>query len=283
LPELPEVETVRRDLAPALTGRRIKSVAVTRDRAVRRQPHAEFAAMLRGRTFAGVRRHGKFLIFDLDDGEAMIGHLRMSGQLRIAARRDLLLKHTHVVVDLDDGSQLRFVDPRTFGELYLDELDGERPRSLAHLGPDAIARISDAKFHDRLVGQRRLSTVKSALLDQTTVAGVGNIYADEALFAAKVHPQRVAPSITRDESAAIRENLQKILRAAIRSRGTTFDDFAYVDAYGRRGRFTPQVYGRAEKPCVRCGTPITKLVVAQRGTHVCETCQASAFTPSRPR
>jgi formamidopyrimidine-DNA glycosylase len=283
LPELPEVETVRRDLAPALTGRRIKSVVVTRDRAVRRQPHDEFAAVLRGRTIDDVRRHGKFLIFDLGDGDAMIGHLRMSGQLRIARRKDEMIKHTHVVVDLDDGSQLRFVDPRTFGELYIDELVGERPRSLAHLGPDAVARISDAAFHERLVGQRRLSNVKSALLDQTTVAGVGNIYADEALFAAQVHPQRVAPSITLDEAAAIRANLQKTLRAAIKSRGTTFDDFAYVDAYGRRGGFTPKVYGRAGKPCVRCGDPITKLVVAQRGTHVCETCQASANPPSAPR
>jgi formamidopyrimidine-DNA glycosylase len=283
VPELPEVETVRRDLAPALTGRRITSVAVTRDRAVRRQPHAEFISLLRGRTFEDVRRHGKFLIFDLGDGDAMVGHLRMSGQLRIARRDDALAKHTHVVVDLDDGSQLRFVDPRTFGELYLDEFAGDRPRSLAHLGPDAIARISNIAFHERLVGQRRLSNVKAALLDQGTVAGVGNIYADEALFAAQVHPERVAPSITREEATAIRTHLQKILRSAIRSRGTTFDDFAYVDAYGRRGAFTPKVYGRADKPCVRCGTPITKLVVAQRGTHVCQMCQASASYPSGPR
>ena len=276
MPELPEVETVRRHLDPALTGRRIKAVAVTRDRAVRRQPHAEFVALLRGRRFEGVRRHGKFLIFDLDDGDAMIGHLRMSGQLRIASRRDEMAKHTHVVVDLDDGSQLRFVDPRTFGELFVDSLVGNRPTSLAHLGPDAIARISDASFHARLVGQRRLSTVKAALLDQTTVAGVGNIYADEALFAAGVHPLRVAPSIEFDEAAAIRSHMQKILRAAIRSRGTTFDDFAYVDAYGRRGRFTPKVYGREGKPCIRCGLPVEKLVVAQRGTHVCPACQPCA-------
>jgi formamidopyrimidine-DNA glycosylase len=276
LPELPEVETVRRDLDPALTGRRIKSVVVTRDRAVRRQPHEEFVALLRGRTFARVRRHGKFLIFDLDDGDAMIGHLRMSGQLRIASRRDEMAKHTHVVIDLDNGSQLRFVDPRTFGELFIDTLEGDRPTALRSLGPDAIARISDAAFHARLVGGRRMSTVKAALLDQSTVAGIGNIYADEALFAARVHPLRIAPSITLDESAAIRSQVQKILRAAIKSRGTTFDDFAYVDAYGRRGRFAPKVYGREGKPCVRCGTAVEKLVVAQRGTHVCPACQPCA-------
>jgi formamidopyrimidine-DNA glycosylase len=260
---------VRRGLAPALTGRRIRSVAVTRDRAVRRQPHDEFIALLRGRTFRDVRRHGKFLIFDLDDGDAMIGHLRMSGQLRIASPRDELAKHTHVVVDLDDGSQLRFVDPRTFGELWTDAVDGERPRSLKHLGPDALERGALS----RLTGTRN---IKSVLLDQTVVAGVGNIYADEALFASRLHPLRPVGSVEPGELKSLRRELGKILRAAIKSRGTTFDDFAYVDAYGRRGGFTPKVYGRAGKPCIRCGNPITKLVVAQRGTHVCETCQPFA-------
>ena len=269
MPELPEVETVRRDLDPALSGRRIKSVVVTRDRAVRRQPHDEFIGLLRGRTFVSVRRHGKFLIFDLDDGDAMIGHLRMSGQLRIANRRDELVKHTHVVIDLDNGSQLRFIDPRTFGELWTDALDGERPHSLKHLGPDALERGTLT----RLSGSRN---IKSVLLDQTVVAGVGNIYADEALFASRLHPLRPVGSVLPDEVKTLRRELGKILRAAITSRGTTFDDFAYVDAYGRRGAFTPKVYGRAGKPCVRCGTPVEKLVVAQRGTHVCPTCQPFA-------
>jgi formamidopyrimidine-DNA glycosylase len=272
LPELPEVETVRRDLDPALRGRTITGVAITRDRAVRRQPHDAFIGLLRGRRIDGVRRHGKFLIFDLDDETAVIGHLRMSGQLRVNQQADLLLKHTHVVVDLDDGSQLRFVDPRTFGELYLDEIDGARPRSLAHLGPDALERMSAAAFHARLKGNRN---IKSVLLDQETVAGVGNIYADEALFAASIHPQRLASSISLDEASSLRKHLGQILRAAIKNRGTTFDDFAYVDAYGRRGAFTPKVYGRAGKPCVRCKTPIEKLVVAQRGTHICPACQAA--------
>jgi formamidopyrimidine-DNA glycosylase len=270
VPELPEVETVRRDLAPALTGRRITSVLVTRDRAVRRQPHAEFIALLRGRTFEGVRRHGKFLIFDLGDGDALIGHLRMSGQLRIESRDAELLKHTHVVIDLDDRSQLRFVDPRTFGELFVDSLAGDRPSSLAHLGPDALSRIGVSTFHERVVGGRRLANVKTALLDQTTIAGIGNIYADEALFAARLAPQRPASSITLDEAAELQRHVGRILRAAIKARGTSFD-FAYAN-----GRFSPQVYGRAEKPCVRCGTPIVKLIVAQRGTHVCPACQPCA-------
>jgi formamidopyrimidine-DNA glycosylase len=251
-------------------------VAVTRDRAVRRQPHAEFVARLVGRRVEGVRRHGKFLIVDLDE-DALVGHLRMSGQLRVASRNDDVAKHTHVVVDLDDGSQLRFVDPRTFGELFVDELDRDgRPQALRHLGPDALARSSDQSFHQRLLGGRTKANVKSALLDQTTIAGVGNIYADEALFAARLSPRRLAASVTLPEAAELRREIGRILRSAIRARGTTFDDFAYVDAYGRRGGFTPKVYGRAGKPCARCGTPIRRLVVGQRGTHVCPTCQACA-------
>ncbi len=273
MPELPEVETVRRDLDPALRGRRVVNVAVTRDRAVRRQPHEEFVARLRDQLVEGVRRHGKFLIVDLDH-DVLVAHLRMSGQLRVTRPADEVAKHTHVVVDLDDGSQLRFVDPRTFGELFVDAVDADgRPHALRGLGPDALTRLSDGAFHERLVGGRRTSTVKAALLDQTTVAGVGNIYADEALYAARLAPQRLAPSVTPEDAAALRREISRILRAAIRARGTTFDDSAYVDAYGRRGGFTPQVYGREGRACPRCHTPIEKTVVAQRGTHFCPSCQ----------
>ncbi len=220
-----------------------------------------------------VRRHGKFLIVDLDE-DVLVGHLRMSGQLRVARPADEMAKHTHVVVDLDDGSQLRFVDPRTFGELFVDEVDDDgRPHALRSLGPDALTRLTDRVFHERLVGGRRTSTVKAALLDQTTVAGVGNIYADEALFAAGLAPTRLAPTVTLEDSAALRREVSRILRAAIKARGTTFDDFAYVDAFGRRGGFTPQVYGREGLPCPRCHRPIEKTVVAQRGTHFCPSCQ----------
>jgi formamidopyrimidine-DNA glycosylase len=222
------------------------------------------------------------LIVDLDH-DVLVAHLRMSGQLRMARPADDFLKHTHVVVDLDDGSQLRFVDPRTFGEMFVDAVDSDgRPHALRGLGPDALARLTDKAFHERLVGGRRTSTVKAALLDQTTVAGVGNIYADEALFAARLDPKRLAPSITLEDAAGLRREVGRILRAAIKSRGTTFDDFAYVDAYGRRGGFTPQVYGRAGKPCPRCGAAIEKTVVAQRGTHFCPSCQGAEPEAKRP-
>ncbi|MBA2609723.1 MAG: bifunctional DNA-formamidopyrimidine glycosylase/DNA-(apurinic or apyrimidinic site) lyase [Actinobacteria bacterium] len=278
MPELPEVETVRRDLVPFLTGRTVHAVSVSRDRAVRRQPHPDFIAALRGRRLTDVRRHGKFLIVDLDSDDALVVHLRMSGQLRVASPRDDLAKHTHVVIDLDNESQLRFLDPRTFGEMFVDEVDaGRRPLALRGLGPDAVNdKLSASAFHQMILGGRTTSTVKAALLDQTTLAGVGNLYADEALFAAGVHPKRLAASIMGAEAAAILKALRRILLAAIKARGSSFPDEGYVDAYGKPGGFAlrHQVYGRAGQACPRCGNAIEKTVVAQRGTHFCRRCQA---------
>jgi len=278
MPELPEVETVRRDLEPFLRGRVVRSVAITRDRAVRRQPHADFIAALRGRRLTDVRRHGKFLIVDLDGEDALVVHLRMSGQLRVARPADELAKHTHVVVDFDNKTQLRFVDPRTFGEMFVDPLDEHRrPNALRFLGPDAVNdKLSAVAFHALLLGGRTTATVKAALLDQNSLAGVGNLYADEALFAARVHPKRLAASITSAEAAAIRKELRRILAAAIKARGSSFNDGGYVDAYGNPGAFAQRhkVYGRNGQACPRCGSAIEKIVVAQRGTHFCPSCQS---------
>jgi formamidopyrimidine-DNA glycosylase len=277
VPELPEVETVRRDLEPFLRGRVVERVAVTRDRAVRRQPHAEFIALLQARRFTEVRRHGKFLIVELDHADALVIHLRMSGQLRVALPGDEVVNHTHVVIDLDNASQLRFVDPRTFGEMFVDPLDDDgRPLALRALGPDAVNdKLTAAAFHAALHGGRTTSTVKAALLDQNALAGVGNLYADEALFAARVHPRRLAASVSLEEAKAIRKELRRILTAAIKARGSSFKDEGYVDAYGNPGGFAlrHKVYARDGQPCPRCATPIEKTVVAQRGTHFCPSCQ----------
>jgi formamidopyrimidine-DNA glycosylase len=277
VPELPEVETVRRDLEPFLRGRVVRAVAVTRDRAVRRQQHADFVASLTGRRFTDVRRHGKFLIVDVDGDDALVVHLRMSGQLRVAQPQDELVKHTHVVIDLDNDTQLRFVDPRTFGEMFVGAVDADRrPMALRALGPDAVNdKLSVSTFHSILLGGRTTATVKAALLDQNSLAGVGNLYADEVLFAAGVHPRRLAASISLEEATLIRKELRRILTAAIKARGSSFNDEGYVDAYGNPGKFAHrhQVYGRPDTPCPRCGTPIEKAVVAQRGTHFCPSCQ----------
>ncbi len=266
---------MRRDLEPFLTGRTVRDVTITRDRAVRRQPHAEFVAALRGRSFTGVRRHGKYLIVDLDGDDALVAHLRMSGQLRAARPEDARATHTHVVFDLDNGTQLRFVDPRTFGELFVDPVDAEaRPYALRSLGPDAVdPRLTAAALQLRLCGARRTSTIKAALLDQKAVAGVGNIYADEALFAAGIHPRRLAVSLTAPEAVALRRSLRRILNASIKAGGSSLSD--YVGAYGQQGDYVRQhkVYGRAGQPCPRCATPVERVVLAQRGTHLCPNCQ----------
>lgn len=274
MPELPEVETVRSDIAPFLQGRTVRAVSVTRDRAVRRQPHADFIAGLRGRTIGAVHRHGKYLFADLGD-DALVVHLRMSGQVRIAEPKDEMVKHTHVVIDLDNKTQLRFVDPRTFGEMFVDPLEGDRPQSLRGLGPDAMGRLSSAEFHALLA--KRSIAIKAALLDQNLIAGIGNLYADEALFAAKVHPKRLASSVSGEEAAEIHRHVRRIMKAAIAARGSSFKDEGYVDAFGRPGSFAAKhkVYGQPGKPCPRCATPIEKTVVAQRGTHFCPSCQCS--------
>lgn len=231
-----------------------------------------------------MRRHGKYLIADLDSTDALIMHLRMSGQLRIAKPSDEMVKHTHVVVDLDNKSQLRFVDPRTFGEMFVGPVDGDRPEALRGLGPDALGRISSMAFHKMLAS--RQVAVKAVLLDQNAIAGIGNLYADEALFAARVHPKRPASSVTGEEAAEIRRHVRRIMTAAIAARGSSFKDEGYVDAFGRPGSFAAKhkVYGQPGSPCPRCGTPIEKTVVAQRGTHFCPSCQSlPTVRASRPK
>jgi formamidopyrimidine-DNA glycosylase len=167
--------------------------------------------------------------------------------------------------------------------MFVDEFDGDRPRALKALGPDAMDRIS-AKDFQALFANRGVA-VKAALLDQHTIAGIGNLYADEALFAAKVHPKRIASSITPDEAGDIRRHVQRIMKAAIAARGSSFKDEGYVDAYGRPGSFAAKhkVYGQPGKACPNCGTPIEKTVVAQRGTHFCPSCQIVPRTSATVR
>ena len=205
-----------------------------------------------------------------------IAHLRMSGQLRVSDPGQDVAKHTHVVIDLDNGAQLRFVDPRTFGELFVDPVDDDgRPASMRALGPDAVdPGLTAKRLHAQLTMGRHISPLKAALLDQHAVAGVGNIYADEALFAARLHPRQPAASLTVEQAGRLRKHMVRILNAAITARGSSLSD--YVDAYGRQGSFVSrhQVYGRAGQPCPSCGAPIEKTVIAQRGTHFCASCQA---------
>ena len=280
MPELPEVETVVRDLRPQLAGRRIESVQLTRDPAIRkrivRYPNpTRFVRRLRGRTIRSVERRGKYLVMPLDhDGERLVVHLGMTGHLRVWEPEETPVKHTHFRALLDSGLELRYDDPRQFGRLLLgtqDELVAGRAFP-AKLGPEPIhGDLTEAEF-DKIVKSRR-RPIKSALLDQSFLAGVGNIYADEACFRAGIRPSRWTHRLTARERRALYGAIQEVLENSIAARGSSVIN--YVDAYGLRGTNQEKllVYGRSGEPCVRCGTPLQGTRLAGRGTVYCRKCQ----------
>jgi len=272
MPELPEVETIRRQLAPALEGRRIERIEVRDPRWCDPAPPAAVEDALRGRTIERLGRRGKYLIVSLEDDVHLVMHLRMTGNLLLAAADDDPL-HMRVALGLDDGQRLLFVDVRRFGTGdvllgddaltdYFDSRLGVEP-----LSPDFTA---DAL---RALARGRKQPVKAFLLNQERVAGVGNIYADEALFRAKIHPLRPVGTLKRGQIEALRDGVVESLELGIDSKGASIDDYRHVD--GERGSFQDRflAYSRAGEPCVRCGTPIEKLRVAGRGTYVCPACQ----------
>jgi len=280
MPELPEVETVVRDLRPQLSGRTIASVQLTRDPLIRgrliRYPSATtFVRRLRGRTIRSVERRGKYIVMPLDqDSERLVVHLGMTGHLRVWEPEETPVKDTHVRVLLDTGLELRYDDQRQFGRLLLgkqDELVAARAFP-ARLGPEPIhGDLTEAEF-DRLVRGRR-RPLKSALLDQSFLAGVGNIYADEACFRAGIRPSRWTHQLTLRERRALYSAIQEVLENSIAARGSSIIN--YVDAFGVRGGNQEQllVYGRSGEPCVKCGTPLQGTRLAGRGTVYCRKCQ----------
>jgi formamidopyrimidine-DNA glycosylase len=278
MPELPEVEVVRCDLDDVLRGRTLVGVEVGRDRAVRRAPSpAAFVDAVQGRAVRGTRRVGKFLVVDLDGAEAVVIHLGMSGQLRAAASStEPRVPHTHVVFSLDDGREIRFVDPRTFGQMFVSRVhDGGRPDALVHLGPDALLELGSPDELAPLLAGRRVA-VKARLMDQQAVAGLGNIYSDEILFRAGVRGIRAAGSITAAEVARIHVASGEVLRAAVEERGSSLADAQYVDLYGRPGRFQHEhaVHARAGEPCPRCATVVAKQRMGGRFGYWCPRCQS---------
>jgi formamidopyrimidine-DNA glycosylase len=279
VPELPEVESVRRQLVPRLTGRRIDAVWWDP------HPHARFHDVdrLTGRRIAQVGRRGKFLICPLDagpDGRSLelVLHLGMTGSLRVTSTAaagsdpDAGLTHVRARLDLDDGRTLRFRDPRRFGRLSVvaDQAYQEVVPTLASLGPEPLSEsFTVAGFAAALATTR--APVKARLLDQRLVAGVGNIYADEALWRARIHP--ASRRVGRERAAALHEAIVTILTAAIEREGTTFRDYQMVN--GQSGRYATflAAYGQHGRPCRRCGTILRRTVIAQRGTTYCPRCQ----------
>ncbi|HVW34766.1 MAG TPA: bifunctional DNA-formamidopyrimidine glycosylase/DNA-(apurinic or apyrimidinic site) lyase [Acidimicrobiia bacterium] len=278
MPELPEVEVVRRGLAREVAGREVTAVTVTGARTVRRQPAGELAGRLTGARLGEAGRIGKFLLVPLDDGtDVLVIHLRMSGQLLLTAPDQPLARHTHAVLALSDGRQLRFVDPRTFGELFVAPATGAgpgRPAALGHLGPDPLSPGWSAAVLGRgLAG--RTARLKALLMDQRFVAGIGNIYSDEALFEAGLRFDRPAGSLSAGQVGRLHRAVRTTLAEAVRHRGSSLRDAQYVDLFGRPGGYQNRhrVYGREGEPCPRCGGPVRRLSLGGRSTFFCETCQ----------
>lgn len=284
MPEMPEVETVRRTLAPHLTGRRVRRVELLRPSQIRHPDPDTFVAALEGRRFAAPGRRGKYLLLHLDGGGMLVSHLRMSGRLFVVDPRVPRERHTHVVFHLDDGAELRYQDMRTFGGFHLVDADGRGlPPGLKGLGPEVLDAGWSADYLSACLGggvdgdahprRPRRTAIKALLLDQTIVAGLGNIYVDETLFRAGVHPARPAGAVTPAEAAGIVAASRDVVSEAVAANGTTFS--LYFDGEGRRGDYYSQlrVFGRRGEPCFCCGTPIVKARVAGRGTHFCPACQ----------
>ncbi len=261
MPEGPEVETVVRSIRAHIVGRRIRAAHFS-SRRVTRSGFDKTAAQLRGRTIKAIERRGKHILVTLDRGYLHI-HLGMTGQLLWNGTTG---PYTRAVLELD-GGVLVYDDPRQFGRV---EYSAVIPASVARLGPDPLT-LSFDDFHSRLAGHR--SSIKPLLLNQTFLGGLGNIYTDEALFAARIHPRTQTKRISRKRSAELFAAIQEVLAAAIEHRGSSVSD--YVDGDGERGAFQNlhQVYGKADEPCPRCGTAIRRVVVGQRGTHFCPRCQ----------
>jgi formamidopyrimidine-DNA glycosylase len=271
MPELPEVETVRRYLAPALEGRRFARVRIDDPRLTRPLDREDVARELEGETVEIVDRRGKYLIVRFASGRALLIHLRMTGSLIHAA--DLPEDaYRRAVVTLDDGTDVAYRDVRRFGTWLLLEPDEVEAYVDSRVGREPLAEAYKAKhLAERLHGRR--APVKAAILDQRTVAGVGNIYADEALWRAKVHPLTPARALDADEVKALHRGIRKALQLGVARQGSTLRDYRAPNGASGEMQHEFKVYGRDGEPCDRCGTPIEKIRVAGRGTWYCPRCQ----------
>jgi formamidopyrimidine-DNA glycosylase len=273
VPELPEVETVRRRLEPVLVGRRFDHVEIDDARLTRPEDPVEVAAELIGERVAAVERRGKYLVVRFESGRVLLIHLRMTGNVLHARRGELKPDpHRRAVVRLDDASDVAYRDVRRFGTWLLLE-PGELDAYLAtRLGAEPLGRAFTTKVLTARLAKRK-APVKAALLDQRTLAGLGNIYVDEALWRARIHPLRPAGELDADELRTLRAAIAKSLEAGIARQGATLRDYRQPDGSTGRMQHEFKVYGRGGQPCHRCGTPIDKIRVGGRGTWYCPACQ----------
>jgi len=279
--ELPEVEVMRRDLEKDVVGRRIKTAEVKSSRnamrVIRRHgKRKDFTSRLEGRKLTKVERRGKYVLLHLDSGDALVTHFGMSGQFQRGNGRVVIEPHTHVVLTFQQGGDLRFIDPRTFGEMFVTSADElGKVKELQHIAIDPLDQVFTWPTFQYLLAQRA-AKMKQALMDQKFISGLGNIYSDEVLFAAGLRYDRLSDTLSSQEVRRLYRAIQETVQEAIKMRGTTLEDEAYVDLFGKPGEYQAElkVYGRQGEPCRRCRTPIQTVRVAQRTSYFCPQCQS---------
>ncbi len=283
MPELPEVETVRRSLLGGVVGRVITGVRVHAFVGVVGETGpVVFAARVVGRSVTALRRRGKYLLLDLDDGTSVVVHLRMTGRLLLTERSADCVRFEHLVLELDDGRDLRFADQRKFGRvLHLDR--DQMSRLDGRIGPEPLDPIFSSSALGRLLAGRR-GKVKSVLLDQAVIAGLGNIYVDEALHRARLHPERPAGTLGPEEVRRLHRAIRAVLQEGLANRGTTFSSFQNARGEAGDNLENLRVYGRGRtgEPCFSCGQPLQLALVGGRSTHYCAQCQPAAGDPPSP-
>ncbi len=275
MPELPEVETVRRALQQAVVGARVSAARVCHPRTARRHPGATAVEdRLVDRRVLRANRIGKFLLLELDSDLTWVIHLGMSGRIRLVSRPTPLDLHTRFWADMDPGPSLRFVDPRTFGFVAVFTPRELTESTLARLGPDAWKKLPPSEWLSERMARRSIA-VKSLLLDQRFLAGLGNIYADEVLHRAGIHPAQPAGTLSDEEVGRLRSQVRPVLSEAIARGGTSLDDLAYLLPDGKAGAFLRylRVYGREGRPCRSCGEFIRRMVIGARSSRYCPACQ----------
>lgn len=273
MPELPEVETIRRTLEKLVLNKEIEGVTIYWPKIVKQPDDPEhFRMLLSGESIERIGRRGKFLLFYLNH-YVLISHLRMEGKYRVVPKSKEKDEHTHVIFHFTDGTELRYNDVRKFGTMHVYKIGEEMTKApLKSVGPDPFEEAYTFDYvKERL--KRTTRMIKAALLDQTIISGLGNIYVDEVLFLSKIHPEKRAHLLSEDEVKRIYENVRIVLEEAVRLGGTTIR--SYLNGLGEMGMFQQRLYayGQTGKPCQHCQTEIVKIKVAGRGTHICPTCQ----------